>query len=202
MKPLQAEFNQRGQALVELVIILPVLITFLSGAALLLNYATTPLWLEELTALHLRLPESGQLYDKLQKCREGSMIPPYPAQRDLEINSISKNPQKVPLPLHRYYPGSIRKTEVLMDLSQFIKRAAAPFGYIPGVKDPILIDLRMIPLRELKEETVKDQIRRTIFPGSAMETIVGKLNALGLELVHLNLDAVPEMKKDGDRDRE
>ena len=202
MKPLKTAFNRRGQALIELVLILPLLLVFLSGAVLLLNYATLPLWLDELTTLHLRLPEIDDLYNKLGMSREGSMVPPYPEQQDLTINTVSKNLLRAPLPLHRYYPGPTRKAEGSLNLSRFIKWGFAPFGHLPGVHDPILVDLRMTPFKEFKENSVKDQIRQILFPGSAMEVITGKLGALGVELVHINLDAVPEAKKFGGRNRE
>jgi len=198
LKPPGTAFNPKGQALIELVLILPLLLTFLSGAVLLLNYATVPLWLGELTNLHLRLPDIDDLYGKLEKSRESSIFPPYPTQQDLKKNTGSSNLSNFPGLLHRYYPGQIRKAEFILDLSRFIKGAFAPFGHLPGIHEPILIDLRMVPSRQFEEEYVKTRLRQIIFPGSVMETVTAKLGTLGVDLVHVNLDAIPEAMKPGD----
>jgi len=202
LKPLKTALNRRGQALIELILVLPLFLVFLCATVNLLNYATFPIWLDELTALHVRLPHIDDLHSKLEKSREGSMIPPYPAPQDLKKSTTNKNLFRAPLPLHRYYPGQIIRTEISLNLSQFLTRAFLPFGHLPGVNGPIMHGLQMIPLKEFQEESVKDQIRQILFPGSVMEAISGKLDALGIGLVHLNLDAIPEEMNPGGQNHE
>jgi hypothetical protein len=122
--------------------------------------------------LYVRLPHIDDLHRKLENSREGSMIPPYPAPQDLKKSTTNKNLFRAPLPLYRYYPGQIIKTEISLDLSQFLTRAFLPFGHLPGVNGPIMHGLQMLPLKEFQEESVKDQIRQ--YPGNWM------LSALGL----------------------
>ncbi len=202
MKPLNTVLNRRGQALVELILVLPVFLVFLSATAVLLNYATLPIWLDELTTLYLRLPEIDDLHSKLKRTREGSMIPPYPAPQDLKKNTGEKNLFRVPLPLHRYYPGQTIRTEISLMLSQLLTRAFLPFGHLPGVNGPIRHALQMSPLKNFQKESIKDQMRQILFPGSVMEVIIGNLDALGIQPVHLNLDAIPEEKNPGDQNHE
>ena len=171
MKPPGTAFSTKGQALIEFVLILPLLLIFLSGAVLLLNYATVPLWLDELTNLHLRLPDIDDLYGKLEKSRGQSIFPPYPRQQDLKKSTGSSDLTNIPGLLRRYYPGKIRKAEFILDLSRIIKGAFAPFGNLPGLHEPILVDLHMVPSRQLEAGYVKTGLRQVLFPGSAMESV-------------------------------
>lgn len=202
MKSLKPRAKPGGQALIELVLVLPLLVAFLAGTVSLLTYAVIPLWMEELTNLDLRIPEIVDLPGILHENRKGSMVPPYPAPSDLEINTLSKTIVRFPYPLNQYFPGKLRKNEVSLDISTYIGTVIPFFGHLPGVREPVFTSLRMVPFDEIKEVTIRDRLRRVVFPGSAMEVITGKLETLGVKLVHINLDALPADRVDGDLDRE
>lgn len=196
MSAIEQTRKVRGQALIELVIILPILILLLSATAPLIVRAIGSIWLDERLALKLLGQDDDQAQRLLVWIHEKDRLPPYFQEDELDETSRI-TPLGVPMPLlnHRF-PGKIQRNSATVSLEKtgWWKR--------PVLGDPqedflrLSRALSMVPAPNLDESRVPWEVRKLTLLGLAPGNN-RILERAGLDLFHLNLDALPGAASQG-----
>ena len=198
MRTIELTGKVGGQALIELVIILPVLILLLSTTAPLVVRAIGSIWLDERLSIKLLGQDDDQIHRLLVRTHEKDRLPSYFQKNELEENSRI-TPLGVPIPLlNHLFPGKIHQESATVSLEKtgWWKR--------PVLGDPredffrLSRALSILPTSNLDESRVPWEVKRLTLLGLAPGNN-RIMEMAGLDLFHLNLDALPETASQGDK---
>ena len=190
--------DTKGQALTELVVILPILLLVMASILpIVANGVTLPLLDERLTLRHLN-EEGKKTHQILQITHSENLLPPY-----FEIEKLQETTeithQGVPLPL----VGSIFSS----DMTRKITVAAIPkhewwnteLLALPQEQyREISRDLFILAGQLLAESSVPEEVKK-LTPIGVVSGTADILEKAGLNLFHLNLDALPEGEEEKER---
>ena len=182
--------NQAGQALIELVVIVPVILVALICAIPLATYGIFPTWMDERLAL-MQLAEKKELAAAcLAKAHENSRIPIYPDDESIQESSRELQPGFFPDSL----PGRLSERMVRHELQMPLQRESLlPVSIMSGWSDSTEMftrSLSMLAPHNIQEQGVSQQVKEW----SLLGLIKGKdaaFRKLGVDLFHINIDAVP-----------
>ena len=187
----------RGQALVELAVILPVLVLFMAAVIPLIVKGVTLPWLDERLTLRQLSQDDEQVHRLLQLTHESDLLPPYFDNTSLEESTHSASMGlSIPL-LGKTFPGNMTRKLTIATLPEHGWWNREIFGSTQGSDPKISRDLTMVAAQVPVESEVFDEVKRLTLVGLA----TGKTNILektGFNLFHLNLDALPETAEGGE----
>ena len=191
----QAE-KTRGQALVELAVILPVLVLFMATIMpLIVNGVALP-WLDERLTLRQLEQEDEQIHPLLQLTHEMDLLPPYFDKARLEESTRSASMgMSIPL-LGVIFPGDMTRKMTTATLPEHGWWNRELLGNPQKEDRQISRSLTMVTAQVLVESRVPNEVKRLTLIGVASGK-TGILEKAGFNLFHLNLDALPEHGKGG-----
>ncbi len=191
----QAE-KARGQALVELAVILPVLLLFMAAVMpLIVNGVALP-WLDERLTLRQLEQDDEQVHPLLQLTHEMDLLPLYFDKASLEESTRSTS-MGVSIPLLGViFPGDMTKKMTTATLPEHGWWNRELLGTQQERDRQISRSLTMVTAQVLVESQVPNEVKRLTLIGVASGK-TGLLEKAGLNLFHLNLDALPEHGKGG-----
>jgi hypothetical protein len=182
--------NQAGQALIELVVIVPVILVIFMCAIPLTAYGIFPTWMDERLAL-IQLAEKKELAAAcLAKTHENSRIPTYPD--DESIQESSRNLQTTIF--LDSFPGRLSERMVRHELKMPLSRE----NLLPGSSMPQWSDstetltrsLSMLAPHNIEEQAASQRVKEW----SLMGVMKGRdftFRKLNIDLFHMDIDAVP-----------
>ena len=187
----------RGQALVELAVILPVLILFMAAVIPLIIKGVILPWLDERLTLRQLSHNEEQVHGLLQLTHDSDLLPPYFDETRLEESTRGVS-MGIPIPLlEKTFPGYMTRKLTTATLSEHGWWKQEIFGNPQESNHEISRDLTMLTAQVPTESKVPDKVRKLTLLGLAP----GRTNILektGFNLFHLNLDALPETTKRGE----
>ncbi len=191
----QAE-KARGQALVELAVILPILVLFMVLVIPLIVKGTALPWLDERLTLRQLGQDDEQIHRVLLLTHESDLMPPY-----FDKTRIEESTRNTPIPmsipvLGKIFPGDITRKLTSVTLPEHGWWNRELLGNPQEQDRQISRGLSMVPVRILTESRVPDEVKRWTLTG-AVPGKTGLLEKAGFNLFHLNLDALPETGKAG-----
>ena len=181
----------RGQALVELAIILPILVLFMSAVTPLIVKNIASSWLDERLALRHFGKDDHMVQQVLARTHEADQLPPYFEKEGLE-ESIRSAPLEASIPLlPQNFPGKIYRIRTTAKLQEkgWWNRSILHSPQEEHLR--LSKTLSMVPASYTDESQVPGEVRRLTLLGLASGT-TSILDKAGLDLFHLNLDALPE----------
>ena len=193
----QAE-KVRGQALVELAVILPVLLLFMAAVMpLIVNGVALP-WLDERLTLRQLEQDDEQIHRLLQLTHDSDLLPPYFDKTKLEDSTQSTSMgMSIPL-LGKIFPGDMTRKMTTATLPEHGWWNRELLGNPQKEDRQISRSLTMVTAQVLVESQVPNEVKRLTLIGVASGK-TGILEKTGFNLFHLNLDALPETGEGGMR---
>jgi hypothetical protein len=180
-----------GQSLVELLVVLPVLLLIMATIFPLLTSGIVMPWLDERLWLRQNLREGETLQSELEEAHQKTLTPPYFRQQDLEETMVrEKLGVSFPL-LGDSFPGLIVIRKILASHPEVKGPALAQ---AERSEEKITAALALLTLTAMAESEVPHRVKNMSVPGIFPWKIKAMKN-LGLELFHLDLDALPEAKQ-------
>ena len=190
--------DNKGQALIELMVILPIIILVMAAVLpIVASGVTLPLLDERLTLRHLG-EESKKTHQMLQITHSHDLLPPYFEMEKLQETTEIIH-QGVPLPL----VGSIFSR----NMTRKVTKAPIPkhrwwnqelLASSQDQPSEITRDLSLLAGQVLAESSVPEEVKKLTSIGLISGT-ADILEKAGLNLFHLNLDALPEGEEKKER---
>jgi hypothetical protein len=188
--------KSRGQALVELAVILPVLVLFMAAVIPLIIKGVALPWLDERLSLSQLGQDDEQNHHLLQLTHDSDLLPPYFDKTRLEESTRSTS-MGVSIPLlSEIFPGDMTRKLTKATLPEHGWWNQAILGSPPERERQISRGLTMVKAQVLVESQVPDEVKKLTLIG----VLSGKTDIFkksGLNLFHLNLDALPETDEPG-----
>jgi hypothetical protein len=188
----------RGQALVELAVILPVLVLFMAAVIPLIVRGVALPWLDERLTLRQLGQDDEQVHRLLLLTHNSDLLPPYFDKAMLEDSTRSASiGMSIPL-LGNIFPGDMTMKLTTTDLPEYGWWNQELLGNSHERDRKISKDLTMVPAPFLIESRVPAEVKKLTLIGVAS----GKTDILekaGFKLFHLNFDALPETGERGAR---
>jgi len=189
--------KSRGQALVELAVILPVLVLFMAAVIPLIIKGVALPWLDERLSLRQLGQDDEQIHHLLQLTHNSDLLPPYFDKARLKESTRSTSMgMSIPL-LSETFPGDMTRKLTKATLPEHGWWNRKLLGSPPERERQISRDLTMVKAQVLVEARVPDEVKRLTLIG----VLSGKTDILkiaGVNLFHLNLDALPETGETGE----
>jgi hypothetical protein len=188
--------KRQGQALVELAVILPVLVLFMVAVIPLIAEGVALPWLDERLALRQLGQDDEQTHRLLQLTHGPDMLPPYFDKTMLEESTLSTSMgMSVPL-LGEIFPGEVTRKSTRGPLPDHGWWNRELSGSAPEGERQISRGLTMVKAKVLAESRVLDEVKRLTLVGFASGR-TGILEMAGFNLLHIDLDALPETGEAG-----
>lgn len=189
MNPIQAR-KQTGQALVELVVVAPVILSLLICAIPLAGYGIFPTWIDERLALTHLASERDQSLAFLSSTHDDHRIPTYPDKYSIQESSHNIRPNYFQPAVPGILPDRIVRLELQMPLS----REELIFGNIfkswSVSAEMITRSLSLLVSQNIKEQDISGNVKIWSLVG-AMKGKDTAFRKLGIELFHIDLDSIP-----------
>jgi len=183
--------RQRGQAIIEFIVVIPVLLLLVAASWTLLAYQAFPVWMDEFLGLEMSIPNGTQVYRELTDAHENSMIPPYPSREDFHWKTDISNPIKFPPPLSTLYPGRFFRAQLVLDPARMIRESVPFSGLLPSDPTPSHRGLTYLSSPTYEDGDVKGMLEKIVLGGIRTGALIRALRHIGIDPVHLNLDALP-----------
>ena len=191
----QAE-KARGQALVELAVILPVLVLFMVLVIPLIVKGVALPWLDERLALRQLGRDDEQVHRVLLLTHGSDLLPPYFDKTRLEEKTRNA-PMGMSIPLlSNTFPGDMTRKQTTATLSEHGWWNLGLLGNPQERDRRISRGLTMVTAQVPIESRVPDEVRGLTLIGVA-SGMTGILEKTGFDLFHLNLDALPQTGEAG-----
>jgi len=187
----------KGQALVELAVILPVLILFMAAVIPLIARGSALPWLDERLSLRQLGQDNDQVHPLLQHIHNLDLLPPYIDKTKLQESTRSASMGMSIPPLGHIYPGDTIRKLTTATLSEYGWWNREILGRQQEQDCHISRGLAMLTALELAESRVPAEVKRLALIG-IVSGKVGFLKKIGFNLFHLDLDALPEPDKRGE----
>jgi len=188
----------KGQALVELAVILPILILFLATILPLMAKGVALPWLDErLTLRQLVHPTEDHIHHVLELTHDLDVLPAYFQQSNLEESTRRVSLVMTPPPLGRYFPGDMTRKQSIAALTENEWWNRKILGDPQERKPRVSRDLTMLTANPFIESEIPDVVKRLTLAGAASGNM-GILEKTGLNLFHLDLNALPQVGEGGE----
>jgi hypothetical protein len=182
--------SQAGQALIELVVVIPVILVIFMCAIPLAAYGIFPTWMDERLALSQLVAKKTEAVDYLPKAHSNSRVPTYPD--DKSIQESSKNLQTGLFP--DSFPGRLSERIVLHELQMHLSRKnLMPGSNLAGRSDStekLTRNLSMLAPHNIEEQAVSEHVREWSLIG-IMKGSDSTFRRLGIDLFHMDINAIP-----------
>jgi len=183
--------DQNGQALIELVVIIPLLLIIAGLLIGLIAYSQLPIWMDELLAFTLISQQGVDHFEILKKQRESSMLPRYFNHEEIEIHRVSSTNTSFPLPLHRIFQNNRSEVTGNANWQKVIRRTALPLLKPLKGAENHTSKMSFVSLMKLDEAQSKKLIRGIFLSGLSGNQLMRLLRKLGFNIFHLNFDTLP-----------
>jgi hypothetical protein len=181
----------RGQALVELAVILPVLVLFITAVIPLIVRGVALPWLDERLTLRQLGQDDEQVHPLLQLTHDPDLLPPYFDKSRLEESTRSSSiSMSIPL-LGTIFPGDMTTKLTTATISEHGWWNRELLGNPQDRDRQISRSLTMIATPGLVDSSATDEVKRLTLVGIASGR-TRFLEKAGFNLFHLDLDALPE----------
>ena len=191
MSPSIKKPDNNGQALIELVIILPILLLVIAAVLpMVASGVTLPLLDERLTLRQLS-EEGKKTHQILQNTHSHNLLPPY-----FELEKLQETTEIINTGVSLPLLNSILSS----DMTRKITTAVTPkhgwwnqelFTLPQEQHREISRDLTILTAQLLAESSVPEEVKK-LTPIGVVSGTVHILEKAGLNLFHLNLDALPK----------
>lgn len=180
----------RGQALVEVTVILPIIVLFMAAVIPLLVRGVALPWLDErLTLRHLDQDEA-RVHRQLQITHSLDVLPSYFEKTMLEENTQNTYMDMIIPVMGEIFPGVMTRKKTTLNFRDHSWWNHQILGLPQGRDQQISRDLTLVTPHQLVESKVPGEIKKFTFIGIATgETDF--LEKAGFKLFHLNMDALP-----------
>lgn len=180
-------WDESGQSLIELILVLPVLLLFLGAVVPFLSSGIVTPWLDEKLWLRHFFPKEEILRQELKEAHGKHMVPRYFGQGDLEETTNFKK-WGIPTPIHGdFFPGSLVVNKVLANLPD---GKGICIVWAKESRERTSRSLAMLTMETLTESDIPLRTREIsvmgIFPGK-----IRVLENFDFHLFHLDLNALP-----------
>ncbi len=182
-----------GQALVELVLVLPLFVALGVYLFALLTPALAPLFLRERLFLEVRGADGESCLAALAASHQEQLLPPYPRNDEWSSAVRESRPAELPLLLHRrVFPGITREVEGRLPLSPLLERTPLPGALDDTTGDECGLKLLLVREIPLLPSQVRGEVE-AMFLGGALKGsgLLGLLRKIGIDPVRVDLDALP-----------
>ena len=186
----------KGQALVELTVVLPVLILFLSTLVPMIHLGKASLWLDERLALRQLGQPDDSIHNVLLRTHDADQFPLYFAESDLEeTGRLQDTKIFTPLP-GATFPGHLRQVISAVDLSLEDGWNRQVLGEAPTHNLHIKRSLTLLQEESITEPDIPARVRK-LMPLGMASGVTRVLERWGFDLFHLNLEAMPHTDEKG-----
>lgn len=188
--------NVQGQALVELMVLLPLLLLFMAAAVPIIVHGMAAPWLDERLALRHLAQDDEQIHRILLQTHEQDLLPPYFDRSSINETSQSASMGITLTALGITFPGEIIKkvTSTTIPDSGWLNWK---FFDNPQVKNRrISRSFTVAYAPFIRESQVSEYVEQLSLMHVASE-MKSLLERIGIKLLHLNLDAIPEAPEKG-----
>ncbi len=183
--------DENGQALIELVVIVPLLLIIVCLLIGLIAYSQLPIWMDELLAFTLISQQDLNHFEILKKLRESSMFPRYFDHEEIEIHRVSSINKSFPLPLHRIFQNNRSEITGNANWQKVISRTALPLLSLLKGAESHTSKMSFVSLMKLDEAQSKELIRGIFLSGLSGNQLMRLLGKLGFNIFHINFDTLP-----------
>jgi len=190
--------SQSGQALIEILLIMPIALMFLTAIGPILTQSLLHLWLGEITQLQLSLPMEDEIINTLQKNRNESRLPEYLDKEEIGTFSDKENIFPMIPPLDDFFPGQLITRTTTYEHTPMGIGQQGIFKDDSSKKLTLTSRMALVPPHTFEETDLPSIIRNVAFckiPGRYLNSI----EKMGLKTVHLNLDTLPAAQKPGEK---
>ncbi len=190
--------SQNGQALIEILLIIPIALMFLASIGPILTQSLLHLWLGEITQLQLSLPMEDEIINTLQKNRNESRLPEYLDKEEIGTFSDKENIFPMIPPLDDFFPGQLITRTTTFEHTPMGIGQQGIFKDDPNKKLTLTSRMALVPPHTFEETDLPSIIRNVAFckiPGRYLNSI----ERMGLKTVHLNLDTLPTAQNPGEK---
>lgn len=185
-----AHTRQRGQALIEFMVIIPVFLLLVAASWTMLAYQAFPVWMDEFLSLEMSVPDGTLVYRKLTGTHENSIIPPYPSEENFHWKIGVSNSINFPSPLSILYPGRFFKARTTVDPAQMVQKSVPFSRLLPSDPTSLNRSLTFLSSPTYEDGDVKGMLDK-IVSMAGNGAVIRALRRIGIDPVHLNLDALP-----------
>jgi hypothetical protein len=180
-----------GQALIELLVVLPVFILFMVAVMPLIVRSVVLPWLDERITLRQLGQDNEQVHGVLLQTHSMDLLPPYFHENSLEEDSRN-TPMGISIPLlGDIFPGFVERKSSSTTLPDHGWESPAILGVSQENDREVRRSLSLLEAESMTEEQIPRAVRKLTILGFP----TGKTDILGrsgLNLFHSNLDALPE----------
>ena len=181
-----------GQALVEMLLVLPPILLLMAIILPLVAYSVLMPWLDERLWLS-QFIEEEIVHSELTHSHEKNLIPAY-FKKDTITTHTDTEALGFFLPLlNQFFPGPITIKNLYANYPEI---KVTPFENPHFPHEKISRKLAMISTHLMSENEVPSRVRNLTLSG-VFHGKTGTLENFGLQLFHLNLDALPETDREG-----
>jgi hypothetical protein len=188
--------NQTGQALIELLVILPVFGLFMVCVLPMTAYGIFPTWLDERLALIQLMEKREQIPDILSEAHGQSLTPVYPDEDSIEETTMDRKAGHISLPLPGVRSDRIRRIELRMPITRNGLLSGGVMASRPDTGETVTRSLSLLTPHRFEEPDISRHVKNRSLLGvlKGKDTVFRKL---GVDLFHFNLDAVPAGIEEG-----
>ncbi len=182
--------NQAGQALIEMLVILPAILLFLVCVIPMTAYGIFPTWLDERLALIHLLEKRERIPDILFETHGHSLTPVYPDENDIKESSTNLKAGHISLPLPGVLQDRITRSELRTPLTRNGLLSGGVMAPRSDTGETVTRSLSLLTSYRFEEPGISRHVKSRSLVGvlKGKDTVFRKL---GIDLFHLNLDAVP-----------
>ncbi|MDF1535002.1 MAG: hypothetical protein P1S46_00680 [bacterium] len=191
--------RQTGQALIELLVILPVFLLLFACVLPLTAYGIFPTWLDERLALSQLTEKTELIPDILSEAHGSCRTPTYPDEETIEETSTSTPTGNISFSLPGVLPDRMIRHELSMTLTRKDLLAGSVMASWSRTSETVTRSLSLLIPDRFEEQDVSRHVKSWSLVGvlRGKDTVLKKL---GINLFHLNLDAVPANDSGGKPD--
>ncbi len=183
--------DQNGQALIELVVVIPLFFVITCLFMGLIAYSQLPIWMDELLAFTLISQQGVNHFEILEKRRESNMFPRYFNHEEIEIHGAPSKTTSFPFPVHRTFSNNRYEVTGNANWHKVISRTTLPLlKTLKGVESQAS-KMSFVSLMKLDEAQSKELIRGVFLSGLSGNQLMKLLRKLRLNIFHLNFDILP-----------
>ena len=186
--------KDKGQALLELLIVLPVMIYFMMAVIPLIVNGVSLSWMDERLALRQLNQDDEKIHNILTLAHAPDILPPYFDKTELkESTRIAQLGISIPI-LKETFPGDMIQKLAAATIHENGWWNLPLTDQAQEESFQISRDITMVKAAKIMEMEIPHMVKRLTLLGLASSG-TGSLERIGFGLFHLNLDALPEMNE-------
>lgn len=183
--------NQNGQALIELVVIIPLLLVITCLLTGLIAYSQLPSWMDELLAFTLVSQQSINHFEILEKQRKSSMFPRYFNHEEIKLHRVPSKNNSFLLPFHRIFQNNRFEVTGSTNWQKVMSRTSLPLIQTLKGTENHTSKMSFVASMKLDETQSKKLIKSVFLSGLSGNQLMRLLGKLGFNIFHLNFNTLP-----------